>query len=512
MLTEKTELQAILYDLPVSIAYIDAEFRFTWVNKFFAELTGLKEQELLGKLCYETIGEYADDPGRKGLEKVCSFCKKEYCFESRQPCTTIRPFKDTFLRVKMLPQINRLGEAVCLLESFENIAEREQAEANLRESERKYQTLSREYHTLLNAIRNAIFLLSPDLKVIWANKYASDTPGFCSSEEGRRYCFEMFMHAGEPCENCHALNCFQTGEPSSAQISSPDGRIWWSEAFPVKDEQERVNGLIMIYRDITEEIKLRAETMRAGHLASLGELAAGVAHEINNPINGIINYAQILADKRRNDSGDYQIANEIIGECRRITKIVRSLLSFARNDTEEKTCVCIHEVLSRTFSLSQRLLEKNGIHLKVDLPSSPLPVIAIPNQIQQVFLNVINNSLYALNNKYPGASDDKRLEITGKRILRGGKSYIRITFHDRGAGIPASVLDKVFYPFFSTKPAGQGTGLGLSISYNIINNHDGLMRIESKEGEFTTVVIELPAGCRKALTGANTDASKKAGK
>jgi signal transduction histidine kinase len=375
-----------------------------------------------------------------------------------------------------------------------------QALVSLQENERKFRMLSQEYHTLLNAINNAIFLLSPDLKIIWANKGVVDLMGFCSSDAGQQHCFDLLKHAGKPCGDCHALSCFRTGEPTSGKISCHDNRIWASDAFPVKDEKGRVEKVIMIYRDVTEELNLRAETIHAAHMASLGELAAGVAHEINNPINGIINYARMLSDNIKSDDRDHLIPNEIMREGRRIAKIVSTLLSFARARNEEKTfvCVCIHEILSNTLSLSKKLLETNGVHLKIDLPPDPLPVNGIANQIQQVFLNIITNALYALNKKYPGTNDDKILEIDGKNILRDGQSYFRITFRDRGTGIPASILNKAFQPFFSTKPAGQGTGLGLSISYNIIRDHKGRMQIESQEGVFTSVILELPVRCKKA--------------
>lgn len=501
MLTENANLKLSLSDLPLRIACLDSQFRFIWVNNLFAELTGMGEKELLGKLCYETIGEYADDPEMKGLEKICSFCKKEDSFKSKKPCMIERPFKDGFLRVKMLPQTDGEGTPY-LLGLFEHITERTPVEEDFRENERKGRMLPKEYHTLLNTIHNAILLLSPDLEIIWANKYANELMGFCLSDASRQYCFDLLKHAGKPCGDCHALRCFRTGESTSGEISSQGGRIWASDAFPVKDEQGTVKRVIMIYRDVTDETELRAETMHAAHMASLGELAAGVAHEINNPINGIINYARMLADKGEAGDKDHLIHDEIMREGRRIAKIVGKLLSFARAGKEEKTfvCVCLHEVLSNTLSLSQKLLETNGVHLKIELPPNPLLVNGISSQIQQVFLNVIMNALYALNKKYPGADDDKMLEISGKKVSRDGQSYFRITFRDRGTGIPAPILNKVFQPFYSTKPAGQGTGLGLSISYNIISDHKGKMHIESQEGVFTSVIIELPVQCKKART------------
>jgi len=508
MKSKETELRAIFDNLPLGIAYLDDQYKFIRINKFFTKLTGMRQEDLTGRPCYETVGEYADDSTKTGEEKICSFCKKEGCFQTKNPAVIERPLKDKFLRVTTIPQLDEHGETHHLLELFEDITESRQAEEALRKSEREFRRLSQEYHTLLDAIHNSIFLLSPDLKVLWANRGASDKMGNGAPDLKGRYCYDLLKHAGGPCQDCHALECFRTGNPVSAEVSFPDGQIWEASAFPIRDDEGRVNKVIMIYRDITSKIKLRAETMRASHLACLGELAAGVAHEINNPINGIINYAQIIADKNSSGKREHDMADGIIEEGRRIAGIVSSLLSFAREQKKEKIPVSIHKILSDTLALSQTLLEKNGVHLKTDLPLDLPPIFANPHQIQQVFLNIINNALYALNQKYPGTDEDKRLEIIGEPISRDGRSYLRMTFYDRGTGIPATLLGKVVQPFFSTKPAGQGTGLGLSISHGIIGDHDGRMGFESEEGAFTKVIIDLPAVIdRNSFTGEAADKS-----
>ena len=246
--------------------------------------------------------------------------------------------------------------------------------------------------------------------------------------------------------------------------------------------------------DITERKLAEAEVTRASHLAALGELAAGVAHEINNPVNGIINYSQILANKSNPGSKEHDMAKRIIKESDRIAGIIRSLLSFARDSKEEKHLVYVHEIMSDSLALTETQIKKDGINLKVNIPSDLPGIIAQPQQIEQVFLNIISNARYALNQKYPGTHKDKIFEILGEETTIDNFPYLQITFYDKGCGIPAKIMDKITNPFFSTKPAGIGTGLGLSISYGIINNHGGKLIIDSVEGEFTQIIIELPLG------------------
>ncbi|MFH0726753.1 MAG: PAS domain S-box protein [Pseudomonadota bacterium] len=250
------------------------------------------------------------------------------------------------------------------------------------------------------------------------------------------------------------------------------------------DELEKAN---------TDKMTIQAEAMQASHLVSLGELAASVAHEINNPINGIINYAQILANNAVAESRELDISNRIIKEGDRIANIVRSLLSFARDDQKGKGPCSFREILGDTLTLVHAPMRKEGIHLILEMAEN-LPLVFVNTQhIQQVLLNVINNARYALNRKYPEPDDDKEIKIGGLCIRREGRNFLRVTFLDRGIGIGADILGSVMEPFFSTKPIKHGTGLGLPISNRIIKDHGGRLEIESVVGEYTNVIVELPA-------------------
>jgi len=243
-----------------------------------------------------------------------------------------------------------------------------------------------------------------------------------------------------------------------------------------------------------EKLALQAETVRAAHLASLGELSAGVAHEINNPINGIINCAQILVNRCSGHQKEKEICEMIIGEGKRVANIVQALLSFAREREGEKRPVHLNSIMADSMALTAAHLRRDNVKLTVDIPYD-LPVfIAHHQQIQQVFLNLINNAHYALNHKYPKGSEDKSLKITAEMVSVNQREFIRVFFLDNGTGIPSDIMDKVMNPFFSTKPEDKGTGLGLSISHGIIADHGGRLSIESKEGEFMKIIIDLPVG------------------
>ena len=261
-------------------------------------------------------------------------------------------------------------------------------------------------------------------------------------------------------------------------------------ASVIFDERGEFGGIVCVSQDI----RMQTETMRAGHLASIGELAAGVAHEINNPINSIINFAQIMVDEiNRGETLTEEIPDRIIKEGDRVASIVSSLLSFARENKKEKRPIDIWDVLDEILALTEAQISKDGINLTIDLPQDLPKVLADFQQIEQVFLNLLNNARYALNQKYRHAHPNKNLIVHGGVETIDNTPFIEITFIDYGIGIPSSMMDKVYNPFFSTKPSGIGTGLGLTISHGIITDHGGKLTLESKNKDHTKATILLPA-------------------
>lgn len=372
----------------------------------------------------------------------------------------------------------------------EEILDRTRAELSLKMSEGEYKRLSTHFRTLLDTIPDSIILISREQKVVWANRGAH---ALSRRDPAGRLCYERWHGGAAPCEDCPAQRSYRSGNAETARIATADGRYWDVRTAPVVGASGAIEGVIEVASDITEKVARQAEAMRAGHLASLGELAAGVAHEINNPVNGIINYAQVLRNRSAPDSAEGDIAGRIQKEGHRVAAIVKGLLTFARGQKEEKLPASVEGILAESLSLTSSQMEKEGIRLLLAAAPDLPRLVANPNQIQQVFMNLISNARYALNRKYPGPHKDKVLEIRCEQIALGDVPHVRVAFLDRGDGIPANIRDKVMEPFFSTKPPGMGTGLGLSISLGIISDHDGALSIETAEGEFTRVVVDLPA-------------------
>ena len=254
---------------------------------------------------------------------------------------------------------------------------------------------------------------------------------------------------------------------------------------------------ILIIRDLTEHNRLEQEKQemqlqlfQTSKLASIGELSAGVAHEINNPLNAVINFAQLLKDNGvARDESERQMLDGIIQEGDRITRIVRDLLTFARQDPHLPTQVAIPEVINNSLSLFGYKFEKDNIEVEMDVAEDTLPVRADASRLRQVLVNIISNARHALISK---ASDVKLLHINARNVERAGNRNVRIEFYDNGVGIRPDNLEKVFDPFFTTRRDSGGTGLGLSLSFGIIRDYGGKVTVESEEGIFTRLVVELP--------------------
>lgn len=260
--------------------------------------------------------------------------------------------------------------------------------------------------------------------------------------------------------------------------------------------------IILIIRDLSARRLLEAEReqmqqqlYQTAKLASLGELAAGVAHEINNPLNGVINFAQLLKDEGAGRSDfERQMIDGVIDEGERIASIVRGLLTFARHDDNRRALVSLPEAVRTSLALFGRQFDKDGIAVETDLPEDLPRVHADGSRLRQVVVNMVSNAYHSLKEGRHEEGRQRLLRIGARRVGRGGRDFVRVEFYDNGVGIRREDLDRVFDPFFTTRRDTGGTGLGLSISFGIVREHGGTIRVESERGEFARFAVELPAG------------------
>lgn len=247
-----------------------------------------------------------------------------------------------------------------------------------------------------------------------------------------------------------------------------------------------------VLHDMTERARQQHQIMRTGQLAALGELAAGVAHEINNPISGVINYAELLRKKLAKDDETLELVNRIIKEGDRVAEIVRQMLFLSRDTKGETTVLDLVDVLSGALWFIAGHLHKDGIELDVDLSEGLPRIRGQAQQLQQLLINLLSNARYALNRRYPEASPAKRVRVSLERATVEKQPVLRLRVCDLGCGIPAEILPRVMQPFVTSKPSNEGTGLGLSICHEIVKLHGGTIWIESCESDYTEVTVDLP--------------------
>jgi PAS domain S-box-containing protein len=265
----------------------------------------------------------------------------------------------------------------------------------------------------------------------------------------------------------------------------------------------RVERVIAVAADVTEareaarvREQVDAQRRQQQRLESIGTLASGVAHEINNPVQGIMNYAELISHMSDISDDAREFAGEIHHESQRVATIVRSLLSFSREEHEQSMSHAdVREIIEGTLSLIRTVIGKDQIQLAVHAPTEPVLLECRAQQIRQVVMNLVTNARDAVTARWPDFHEDKRIDIRVRRFLPPGEAHqawVRISVSDQGGGVPPEVVGRIFDPFFTTKGRDQGTGLGLSVSHGIIRDHDGDLRLENHAGVGATFHIELP--------------------
>lgn len=251
-------------------------------------------------------------------------------------------------------------------------------------------------------------------------------------------------------------------------------------------ELERTfNFMASSLKDRDDELKeqTQRQLIQSEKLASVGRLAAGVAHQINNPLTGVLTYSSLLLKSKPENDPDREDLKVIVDETMRCREIVKGLLEFSRQAEPQKEAVDVSKIIANALSLTKNQALINNVKVIPEL-SGQLPNIVVDgSQIQEVFLNIILNAIDAM-------PEGGELRVTSN--MTNSDQFVQLRFSDTGCGISPENLDKVFDPFFTTKDSSKGTGLGLAVAYGVIEKHRGKIRMESEVGKGTTCIIDLP--------------------
>jgi len=384
--------------------------------------------------------------------------------------------------------------------------ERGQMEEMLRESEEWY-------HDLFENANDLIQSVTPDGHFVQVNRAWRETLGYTQEEisslslldiihpDSRAYCMEVFQRviSGESVDRIEAAFVTKDGKKIIVEGSA---NCKFKYGKPVTTRG--------IFRDITESKQAEAERLEmerrvqvTDRLASIGEMASGIAHEINNPLTSVVGFSELLMTKDLPE--DLRKDVEIIHDgAKRVAGIVKRLLTFARQHKPERTYTDINEIIESTLILRKYSLETGNIEVSTSLEPELPWTMADTGQLQQVFMNIIVNA----------ETEMKQAHGRGKFTIKTEQigNTIRLSFKDDGPGIAKDNIGKVFDPFFTTKKVGEGTGLGLSLSHGIIIEHNGRIYAESKTGRGAIFIIELPVVAKEEEKIETVDAAEEAGR
>jgi len=385
-------------------------------------------------------------------------------------------------------EVTAENEVGYLAAAFNNMLDT--LEKRAEENEKLFELVTKskeEWVATFDAIQDLISIHDKDYRILKINKALARK--FNSQPEdliGSR-CFELLYNCTAPKCNCPHTRTLKTGAIADAEVDDMvfEG-TYKVTTFPVYNDAGEVWASVHVARDITQEKMLREQLLHAEKLSSVGKLVAGIAHELNNPLMGIMGFSQILmdtpGDKKLDDIKDK--LRKIYHESLRTAKIVQNLLTFARAKKTEREYHSVNDILKHTVELREYSLKANNIEVALDLDEGVPKTMVDLFQLQQVFINIMNNAEDAM----VARKGKGRLEIRTRRNRR----KIEIAFRDDGPGIPKEIIHKVFDPFFTTKDVGKGTGLGLSITHGIITEHGGTIDIAAAEEGGAVVTIELP--------------------
>ena len=496
-------------DAPFGISMLSPDLRFEYLNPKFTEIFGYTKEDLPDK---ETWFEKAY-PDESYREKVIDTWRGDLVENAG-----VEEIKPRVFTVKCKDGQDKIihFRAVALqdgrqLLTYEDITEKAKMEKTLKENERKYINLYEKskraealYRSLLDSSADAIITYDLEGKAQFVSPAFTHIFGWTFGEiEGGRIPFMPESEREKTMAIIHDL--VEYGKPCHAfrtKRSTKDGRLLdvSISASRYDDHEGNPSGLLVILRDISDKKRLEAQLQHAQRMESIGTLAGGVAHDFNNLLMAVQGNASLILLNKDSDHPDYKKIKNIEKQVQRGASLTKQLLGFARGGKYEVTPTNLNEIIRASTKMFARTKKEIAINSKYQ--EKIWAVEADQGQIEQVLLNLFVNAWQAMSgggnlfveteNLVLNADDVRSLEIKPGR-------YVKISVSDTGVGMDASIRERIFDPFFSTREVGKGTGLGLASSYGIIRNHGGIIDVKSEKGKGSTFDIYLPAAKSKVI-------------
>ena len=481
--------QTILDSLPYRLMVVNEDMTISMVNKTFLKENNLTFEEVLSKHCYEV--RYDQQWPCSKVGKRCFL--KEAQKQGKTLSTTLEVKCDNgeprFDVVTVSPIFDDQGRVVQVLEAARDITDRIKLQREAQQSNAFFQNV-------IQSSVDGIVVVDTRGHVLIFNEGMERLTGYSADEIMNHGHLRNFYSIDVAKENMQKMRSDQHGplgklNPTTMSIITKSG-----EEIPVtlsasiiKSEGKEI-GSVGAFTDMREILQMRKELedahlqlVQSDKIASVGRMAAGVAHEINNPLAGVLIYAELLKESLQDNPQSIEDINEIIKQTLRCKKIVSELLEFSRQSIGKQSAFKLEELIDACLNLLIKQAAFQDIRVSKEIEPDMPTMLGDMGQFQQVFTNLFINASDAME----GVG---KLHIKAKYLPTESKFVIRIS--DEGPGIPVDMRDKIFDIFYTSKPVGKGTGLGLSISQNIINLHGGSIRFECPPQGGTTFIIELP--------------------
>jgi histidine kinase len=476
---QREEYQNLFERVPCYITVQDRDLRLIRYNREFAGRFEAKP----GDYCYEVY---------KGRPDKCPSCPVERTFADGEPHVSEesgvnRDGRVSHWLVHTSPIRDEHGQISAVVEMSLDISLLKRLEEQIRQSEEKYRLI------FSNIPTPVMVLDGESLDILDCNDSAASAYGYGKHE----LCGKSFVSLFEDeRDDFHAAQIRTSETVNRARHLTKDGLAVFVNIRISPSEYLGRQAYLVTTSDITKRLQAEQQLIQASKMATLGEMATGIAHELNQPLTVIKAASNYLVRKiARREPIPNEIlrtmAEEIDGYVERASRVVNHLREFGRKAGVSKEEVDVNHALVRALDMFSQQLKLHGIEVKLDLQDPLPPILADANRLEQVFVNLLINARDAI---------EERTEKAGKqeipRIIRlqtiSDENLVTIVVQDTGCGMPLGIRDKVFEPFFTTKQVGKGTGLGLSISYGIVQDYEGEIRFQSDPGEGTSFTLQFP--------------------